>query len=129
MSEIDPAKHAVSRSDADWLEFSLLAMQWKQETVQSSSLRKVYESKYYKKILEMGPRVVPLIIRQLISEGSNPYHWFAALMTLTKENPVPKTSSVRDISSAWIDWGRARYGRQLGPSMPVAFVEINSIGC
>ena len=106
-----------SKSEIDWLEFSLLAAQWKQDTRHMSSLRQVFASRYYQRILEMGAdRIVPLIIRQLIVEGSQPYHWFAPRTVLTKQDPAQgRLNNVRDISQAWIDWGRARYGSELGP--------------
>jgi hypothetical protein len=104
--------------EKDWIEFSALVSAWKRETRLSSSLRNVFASAYYKSITTMDPdKVVPLIIRQLILEGSSPYHWFSALVALTNGNSPPPAlgGNVRDISRWWIEWGRARYGRQLGP--------------
>ena len=101
--------------DKDWIEFSALADAWKKDTRFLSQLRKVFASGHYAKIIALGPdKAVPLIIRQLLVEGDTPYHWFAALVTLTNENPAADAGGkVRDISRSWIDWGRARYGGQL----------------
>jgi hypothetical protein len=101
--------------DKDWIEFSMVAAEWKRETRYLSQLRKVFASEHYAKIIALGPdKAVPLIIRQLLIEGDAPYHWFAALVTLTNENPAAEVGGkVRDISRSWIDWGRARYGGQL----------------
>lgn len=115
-------KGAASASDEapmdrfDWLEFTLLARQWKQDTMHLSSMRTILASRYYHRILEMGrERATPLILRQLILEGANPYHWFSALASLGNEDPASAAGdNVRDIAKAWIEWGRARYGHQLG---------------
>jgi len=101
--------------DMNWVEFSALAEAWKDETRHLSQLRKVFASDHYTKIIALGrDKAVPLIIRQLQAEGDTPYHWFAALVALTNEDPASAAGgNVRDISRSWIDWGRARYGRQL----------------
>jgi hypothetical protein len=102
--------------DKDWIEFSALASDWIRETILSSSMRTIFASKPYLAILAMPPdKVVPLILRQIIREGSTPYHWFAALVALTNENPAGTEENVIAIANRWIEWGRARYGRQLGP--------------
>ena len=107
----------LTPADADWLEFSELVAAWKKETQHLSMLRKVFNSPHYARILAMGAKkAVPLIIRQLIAEGPRPYHWFAALVALTNENPSPSDqTNVREIARAWIEWGRVPYAAQLGP--------------
>jgi hypothetical protein len=61
----------------------------------------------YQRIIGLGPRAVPLLLRELERE---PDHWFWALEHLTRENPVP-AAAVGDLlasSQAWVEWGRRR---------------------
>jgi hypothetical protein len=109
---------AVSPLDADWLEFCLLAAQWKRETGMLSSRAKKISSRLYRRIIEMGKdRAVPQILRQIKKEGANPDHWWPALEELTKQNPIPveAANDIRKVARIWVDWGRVHYAGKLGP--------------
>jgi hypothetical protein len=109
---------SLSASEVDWLEFTLLARQWKSETGMLSSRSRKASSRFYRRIIEMGrDRAVPQIIRHIQSEGATPSHWWPALQELTGEDPVPDAAKkdLAQVASHWTEWGRAHYARELGP--------------
>ena len=59
----------------------------------------------------MGPRAIPLILKQLESEGDQPDMWFWALRTLTNADPVSEADrgNIVRMANAWLEWGRQRY--------------------
>src|SRR5688572_29615553 len=65
--------------------FKELSAQWKRETSHLSSIAAKVGHPAYRRIIEMGPNAIPLIVRQLEAE---PAYWFAALRTLTGQNPA-----------------------------------------
>lgn len=86
--------------------FHELAGQWNDETGYLSMIRRKVEHPAYQKIIAMGQKVVPLILREL---EVRPAHWFHALRSITgvdhpSESPVRDALSARD---AWLRWGRA----------------------
>jgi hypothetical protein len=60
----------------------------------------------YQQILELGPPVLPLLLRDLTHR---PEHWFLALHALTGANPVASEDrgNLRAMAAAWIAWGHA----------------------
>lgn len=86
-------------------EFEQLADEWLRETQYLSSVTEIVGHEDYLRIISMGERVVPLILRRLKDE---PNHWFRALEIITRANPVsPDDSGDLDaMASAWIGWGR-----------------------
>ena len=60
---------------------------------------------FYYQIIGMGPKVVPLILRELEKETD---HWFWALEAITGENPVKEDDAgdMRASARAWLEWGR-----------------------
>jgi hypothetical protein len=91
---------------ADEKEFRALAKQWHQETDHHSSTSIIQSHPALQKIMRMGERAVPLILREL-NEGRDG-HWFQALCALTGENPVPKGSNYDSCRGAWLAWGKKR---------------------
>jgi hypothetical protein len=91
-----------------WVEFSGLVEAWKRETSLSSSTRRKYASEHYRKIIGMGRKAVPLIVRQIELEGATPYHWWDALRELTGHDPVPPEAGgdIRSVARCWIEWAR-----------------------
>ena len=84
--------NGIARPDpADEKEFQALADQWWRETAHFSYLPRKYQHVAYRKILAMGTRAVPLILRRLKEEGG---WWFEALAAITMENPA------RDVAGA-----------------------------
>ncbi len=61
----------------------------------------------YRQIVELGPAVVPLLLREL---ERRPNHWFAALRALTGADPVAPADRGRlgVMAEAWIKWGKER---------------------
>ena len=86
-------------------EFALLAALWKRSTWHISSPMARAADSAYRQIVAMGRPAIPLILEELRRE---PDEWFAALESLTGENPVA-TEDHGDIGAmthAWLDWGR-----------------------
>jgi len=61
----------------------------------------------YQRIIGMGEAVVPLILEEMRRE---PGHWFWALQAITESNPIPPGAfgNVREMTDAWLAWGRAQ---------------------
>ena len=83
--------------------FNVLAEQWRNETGHYSILARRYLHPAYNSILAMGPRVVPIILREL---AHRPDRWFSALSTLTGTDPSRGTGTFDEAVDAWLDWGR-----------------------
>jgi hypothetical protein len=65
----------------------------------------------YQRIIGMGGRAVPFILRAMENEGNDPDHWFWALEMITGADPVPVDAygdTVR-MAQAWFDWAKGRY--------------------
>lgn len=116
----------ASQECRDWLEFEALAKEWKQSRQRHRSFAyDMARDPNYLKIIWMGPRAVPLILRQLRDELAvgKPDHWFTALWFLTGgENPIPKESrgKMSDMARAWLEWGERRglLDARLGSGVP-----------
>ena len=78
---------------------------WKRERGPYSSSERLTDHPAYQSIIELGPGVVPLLLAELERQ---PDHWFRALHTLTSADPVPDEARgrIRDMSNAWLQWGR-----------------------
>src|SRR5438067_10430365 len=88
-------------------EFQSLARQWKEACSVLSSTSAMVAHPAYKSIIDLGPPVVPLLLRELEKE---PAHWFEALKAMTGDDPVsPKDwGNISAMTSAWLAWGRQR---------------------
>ena len=60
-------------------------------------------SEHYQAVIGMGAAAVPLIIDELRRE---PDYWFAALMVITGEDPVPddERGNLDRMTARWLDW-------------------------
>src|SRR6266478_3983165 len=98
-----------------WVEnspiFKDLVSLWRAERGVSSSTTDIVLSPSYQSIIGMGPKVVPLILAQMESEGDDPDQWFWALQVLTRANPVVEEDegNFKAMAASWIDWARRRY--------------------
>ena len=92
----------------DSARFQYLVNQWRRERGITSSPVQMALCPAYQRIIAMGPPVVPLILRQLESEGDDPDHWFWALHHLTDADPVSADDRghMKRMATAWLDWGR-----------------------
>ena len=96
---------------SDEATFDALARQWRKECGVTSSPVQMAMCPSYQSIMTMSDRALPLILRQLESEGDDPDHWFWALHHITHADPVKpedRGNMIR-MAAAWLDWGR-RHG-------------------
>lgn len=85
--------------------FKQLSDRWRGETKYLSSLSKITMHPAYQKIIGMGERAVPLILREMQQRGG---HWLWALHAITDEDPAPPNATFGEAVQAWLDWGRQR---------------------
>jgi hypothetical protein len=85
--------------------FNRLAAAWKQRSQLTSSVTKMTADPTYRAIINLGPAAVPLLLREIERE---PNFWFTALKEITGADPVPVEARgrVREMSAAWLQWGR-----------------------
>jgi hypothetical protein len=95
----------------DSSQFAQLILEWHKERGITSSITKMAMCPSYQKIIGMGERVIPLILRQMENEGDEPDMWFWALRVLTDADPVPEDArgNIVRMSQAWLNWARGRY--------------------
>lgn len=107
------ARHKTSEAAAanDYALFENLASNWRGERGSASSVDKIVMCYSYQRIIAMGDRAIPLILRRLETEGNEPDHWFWALRVLTGENPIEddKRGDLQAMSRRWLEWGRTHY--------------------
>lgn len=106
---IDAAKHyrfPITRQTT-MEKFQSLVSEWKNDTQLMSSTTSMILHKAYQEIIGMGPKVIPLILREL---EKSPDHWFAALTALTGIDPVGPSDrgKLRAMTSAWLEWARGQ---------------------
>jgi hypothetical protein len=94
----------TSRRGLQEVEFSNLAAEWKADTEFESSPERIAAHPAYRRIIEMGPPVLPLILKDLEQTHDD---WFWALHAITGENPIrdAERGIVHSMVSAWIRWG------------------------
>ncbi|MBI3273098.1 MAG: hypothetical protein HYZ53_29175 [Planctomycetes bacterium] len=85
--------------------FASLAKTWKDETGIESSPARLACHPAYKRIVDMGWAIVPLLLRDLESFGGL---WFDALVEITQKNPVPpeQAGQVEEMRKCWVSWGK-----------------------
>jgi hypothetical protein len=88
----------------DWLRFRKLADKWQAERGSSSSLTWITSRPSYLKIIAMSETAIPFLLQELKFQ---PDLWFAALRSITDENPVTPEirGNIRLMAAAWIQWG------------------------
>lgn len=95
----------TERQSSVELQFNSLSQKWKKETKGISLTIKMVENENYKKLLELGVKIIPLVLKDL----ENSVIWFPLLKELTKANPVPKeyAGDSEKMREAWIEWGES----------------------
>lgn len=80
---------------------------WKADTEFLSDAGRIIGHPAFREIVALGDAVVPLLLRDL---ESAPGLWVWALPEITGENPVPASDrgNVRQMSAAWLKWGREK---------------------
>src|SRR5262245_52149789 len=85
--------------------FQRLATVWRVETASTSSRGDLVAHPAFQEIVDMGPAVIPLLLRELENRGE---HWHRALRRITKIDPVAPSDqgNIGKASEAWLRWGR-----------------------
>ena len=100
----------IALSSADH-EFHVLVEAWRTERGATSSITKMATCPSYQRIIAMGEKAVPLMLREMEMEGDEPDQWFWALAAITGADPVPDEArgDMVAMAKAWLDWGLRRY--------------------
>lgn len=85
--------------------FAALVEQWRRETTHLSSIQRMVLHPAYQRIIGLGPDAIPLILREM---QQRPDHWFWALQAIAREDPVPRGSTFKEATAAWLSWGHER---------------------
>ncbi len=95
------------RTDAPDLErrFRELVNEWQADVAPLSSTTARVQHPAYRRVIALGPAVVPLLLREL---ERRPNHWFAALRALTGADPIARADRghLGPMAEAWIGWGK-----------------------
>jgi len=85
------------------LKFNFLKSIWKEDKKLLSSPNKIQNLESYNRIIELGEKVLPLIITELRNE---PDFWFEALRRLSGADPVEDKNrgNLELMSNDWISW-------------------------
>jgi hypothetical protein len=85
--------------------FRRLAALWHKDTDVLSSMSAASGHPAYLEIIDMGPEVVPLLLRDL---EDNQTHWFCALRTITGANPLTpgEAGNIAKMVEAWLRWAK-----------------------
>lgn len=88
-------------------EFDTLADEWLGDTRYESRVQSMILHPSYQRIIGMGDRALPLILKRMARE---PGHWFPALHALTTDRPVPPSDDgdLNAMTRGWLQWGRKR---------------------
>jgi len=87
--------------------FYALASDWEKDVAGLSSTAQMSQHPAYQEIISMGTQIVPLLLSEL---KINRLYSLWALSAITGENPIKpeQRGRVKQMASAWIDWGRNR---------------------
>ena len=85
--------------------FYNLVEKWKDGIAFTSSISKMCSHPAYLRIIGMGKKVLPFILRELERE---PHHWFIALEAITGDNPISQEhiGNVREMTEDWLIWAK-----------------------
>ncbi len=85
--------------------FQHLVTEWKQATLNTSSMTRMVLHPAYQRVVGIGPSVLPHLFAELQRE---PDWWFAALKAITGADPVPanERGDLMAMTRRWIAWGR-----------------------
>jgi hypothetical protein len=85
--------------------FHRLAAAWEEAPGHQSSMTAASHHPAYQEIIQLGPAVVPLLLRDL---EKNDGHWFIALRQITGVNPIPPSAAgnIPEMVRAWLRWAR-----------------------
>ena len=94
-----------STDDSIYVKFETLKNKWEENTQYHSSMSEIVEDGNYKKIIQLGNDVVPMILNEM---RVSPNHWFYALYEITKATPIipEHYGDITKMTSDWINWGK-----------------------
>jgi hypothetical protein len=95
---------------AEYRKFLRLRNQWLEETMFTSNSTMIYSNGAYKKIIGLGEKSIPWIIRDLRKSNA---HWFSALSKITGTDPIQPEHSgiISKMAEDWINWAEEKgYG-------------------
>ena len=108
INRVFAAPEAVAMAaQAASIKFQGLVDAWRNERGAMASITQAAMCPAYQSILGMGPDVVPLLLKQLKSEGDKPDHWFWALKAITGTDPVSNEDrgNLKRMAATWLEWG------------------------
>jgi hypothetical protein len=83
--------------------FRRLADEWRDETIMYSLVLQKTAHPAYLRIIGMGEKAIPLILREIQERGG---YWFVALSAISGEDPVQPGSNYEQAAQAWLKWGK-----------------------
>lgn len=86
--------------------FNALSEWWHEATDVLSSPSEKAQHPAYRRVVKLGPAVLPYLFRELAMRGGS--GWYTALRELTGASPVPAdaASSSDRVKEIWLGWGR-----------------------
>jgi len=102
------AKHfftPVTRQKDVSYQFHGLVNEWREDIRFTSSTSKMCSHPAYLRIIGMGEKILPFILRELERE---PHHWFVALEAITGNDPVNQEhiGNVKKMAKDWLTWAK-----------------------
>lgn len=85
--------------------FRRFAAVWQEAIAYQGSTTMRNNHSAYREIIDLGPAVVPLLLRDL---EENQARWFCALREITGANPVPESAAgnIPKMVEAWLRWAK-----------------------
>lgn len=95
----------VSRPEDYVTEFYSLLLTWYKDTQTASSALEMSTHPAYQRIIGMGEKVIPLLLREL---EKDPDHWFWALESITGAHPIlpSQQGNIGQMAKAWLGWAK-----------------------
>ena len=86
--------------------FENLMSQWHEERGATSSITQMAMCPSFQRIIGIGEKAIPLILRELDDQGEDPDHWFWALQAITRQNPVAvdHQGDMKEMARDWLEW-------------------------
>ena len=87
------------------LEFYVFVKKWKEDTIFLSSITDKSVHPAYQRIIGMGEKAVPFLLREL---ERNPDDWFWALNAITGADPVKEQNRgrIEQMTEDWLSWAK-----------------------
>jgi hypothetical protein len=91
-----------------WVKFQGLVSAWHSQRGARASVSQIAMCPAYQSIIGMGQTAVPLILKQLQSEGDDPDQWFWALTAITGAAPekLEDQGNYVKMAASWFEWAK-----------------------